>query len=187
MRSYSTQRNCVWTVLLPILALLVVPACNDTNNVSRPLGTATPGPLRILTSPPLPAGTTGVAYDITLAPSGGTPPYTWRLAPGSPSLPDGLVLTPSTGKVAGTPTATGTSLTEFTVQDSTGQSVEKVLSMTVNVAPTPLAILTDSLPSGSINQPYAFALSPTGGTTPYSWGLKAGSLLPSGLRLVIMA
>ena len=45
-------------------------------------------------------------------------------------------------------------------------------------------ILTTSLPSGSINQPYAVALSPTGGTTPYTWGLKAGtSPLPSGLDL----
>jgi hypothetical protein len=183
MRCYSIQRISVWTVLLSIVVLLMTPACSDTNNVSSSLGPATPGPLRILTSPPLPAGTTTVFYDITLALDGGTPPYTWRLAPGSPPLPNGLVLTPSTGKIAGTPTATGTSLTEFTVQDSTGQSVKKVLSMTVNVAPTPLAILTNTLPSGSIHQPYASALSPTGGTSPYTWDLKAGSPLPSGLTL----
>jgi len=56
--------------------------------------------------------------------------------------------------------------------------------MTVNRAPTPLAILTNSRPSGSINQPYAVALSPTGGITPYTWDLKAGTPpLPSGLTL----
>jgi len=56
--------------------------------------------------------------------------------------------------------------------------------MAVNIAATPLTILTNSLPNGSINQPYAVALSPTGGITPYTWGLKAGSSpLPSGLTL----
>jgi Putative Ig domain len=94
-------------------------------------------------------------------------------------------LTPSTGKILGVPTtATGTTLTEFKLQDSTGQSVQNVLSITVNVAPTPLTILTGSLPPGSINQSYAVALSGTGGTTPYTWGLKNGSPpLPSGLTL----
>jgi hypothetical protein len=47
-----------------------------------------------------------------------------------------------------------------------------------------LAILTNSLPTGSINQPYAVALSPNGGITPYTWDLKAGTPpLPSGLTL----
>ena len=78
--------------------------------------------------------------------------------------------------------------TEFRLQDSTGQSVQKVLSMTINRAPTPLAILTNSFDPGSINQFYAEALSGTGGTTPYTWGLKAGSP-PSqaASRSVIMA
>jgi len=122
---------------------------------------------------------------VTLAPNGGTPPYTWGLATGSPALPDGLTLTPSTGKIAGAATtATATRLTEFTLQDSKGQSVQKVLAMTINTAPTPLAILTGSLPAGTINQLYAFALGGTGGTTPYTWGLKSGSApLPDGLTL----
>jgi hypothetical protein len=184
MRHHPSQRNIVLTILLSLLAALALNACGDTNNVSPPPGPAQPGPLTILTSSPLPAGTTGVPYDITLAASGGTPPYTWSLAPGSPTLPNGLALTPSTGNISGTPTATGTTRTEFKLQDSKGQSVQKVLSMTVNIAPTPLTILTNSLPNGSINQPYAVALSPSGGITPYTWGLKAGSSpLPSGLTL----
>ena len=157
-------------------------SCGDSNNVTGPPAPAAPGPLTILTSSPLPAGTTGVAYNITLALSGGTPPYTWSLAPGSPALPTGLTLNPSNGNIAGTPTTVVVRNTEFRLQDSTGQSIQKILSITVNIAPTPLAILTSSLPSGSINQLYAVSLSPTGGTTPYTWNLKAGTPpLPSGL------
>jgi hypothetical protein len=174
----------VWAILFLLFTTLFLNACSDANNVTGPPEPASPGPLKILTSSPLPAGTIGVPFDITLALSGGTPPYTWSLVPGSPPLPDGLALTPSTGKISGTPTTTGTRLTEFKLQDSKGQTVQKVLSITINRAPTPLAILTNSLPSGSINQPYALALSPTGGTTPYTWDLKPGTQpLPSGLTL----
>ena len=172
-------------VLCFILAALLLNGCGNVNDVpSTTPPPAQPGPLTILTSSPLPAGTITVFYDITLAASGGTPPYTWSLSPESPPLPDGLVLAASTGKISGAPTATGTTPTEFMVKDSTEQSVQKVLSITVNIAPTPLAILTNSLTPGTINQSYAFAFSPTGGTTPYSWALKAGSPpLPNGLTL----
>ncbi|MEP6957207.1 MAG: putative Ig domain-containing protein [Nitrospirota bacterium] len=173
--------------LLSIVAALSLTGCGDVSSVSAPPpAPAAPGPLAILTSDPLPAGTVGVNYDVTLAPNGGTAPYTWALASGSPALPNGLTFTPADGKISGKPTsATGTILTEFKLQDSKGQSVQKVLSITVNVAPTPLTILSSSpLPGGSINQLYAIALSGTGGTTPYTWDLKAGSPpLPSGLTL----
>jgi hypothetical protein len=72
----------------------------------------------------------------------------------------------------------------FKLQDSKGESIQKALSITVNISPTPLAILTTSLDTRTINQPYADALGGTGGTTPYRWGLKAGSPgLPDGLTL----
>ena len=184
MRHHPSQRNIVWTVFFSLLAGLALNACSDTNNVSGPAGPAPSGPLRILTSSPLPAGTAQVDYDITLAAGGGAPPYTWNLTPGSPTLPNGLALTPSTGNISGTPTTTGTTPTEFRLRDSKGQSVQKLLAITINVAPTPLAILTGSLPNGSIHQPYAVALSPTGGTSPYTWDLRSGSPpLPSGLNL----
>lgn len=185
MRYRPSSRKFLWAIPISIVAALSLHGCGDVSTAPAPTASpAPPGPLAILTSDPLPAATIQTAYDVTLTPSGGTPPYTWSLTPGSPTLPNGLVLAPSTGKISGTPTTPGTSLTEFKLQDSKGQSVQKVLSIAVNVAPTPLTILTDSLPSGSINQPYAVALSPTGGTTPYTWGLKSGSApLPSGLTL----
>jgi putative Ig domain-containing protein len=184
MHDSKPAGHMLWAVLFCFAAAISFNGCSDVSNVSGPPAPAPPGPLTILTSSPLPAGTTGVPYDVTLAASGGTSPYTWSLAPGSPALPNGLALTSSTGRISGTPTTPGSTSPEFKLQDSTGNSVQKVLSITINVAPTPLAILTNSLPSGSINQPYAVALSPTGGTTPYTWGLKAGSPpLPTGLSL----
>ena len=182
MRYHSSQQNIVWAVLLSILVALSLNACSDTNNVSGPPAPALPGPLTILTASPLPAGTRQVSYDITLATSGGTPPYTWSLTPGSPSLPTGLVLNQSTGTISGTPTSVETKNTEFRLQDSKGESVEKVLPITVNPFPIPLAILTNSLPSGVVSRDYAVALSGTGGTTPYTWGISNGSL-PAGLNL----
>lgn len=71
MRHHPFQRNRVWTVLFPILAALALNACSDVNNLETPPGSTPSGPLQILTSSPLPAGTTGVSYDITLALSGG--------------------------------------------------------------------------------------------------------------------
>ena len=182
MRYHSSQQNIVWTVLLLLCTILSLNACGDANNVAgppAPAAPAAPGPLTILTSSRLPAGTIRGPYDITLAPSGGTPPYTWSV---TPALPNGLTLNTSTGNIAGTPTATGTTPNEFTLQDSKGQSVQKALSITVNNAPTPLVVLTNSLPSGIVTRDYAFALSGTGGTTPYTWGISSGAL-PAGLNL----
>ncbi|MEO7860530.1 MAG: Ig domain-containing protein, partial [Nitrospirales bacterium] len=182
MRYNPSNRNMMWTVLLLLCTILSLNGCSDTNNVTGPPAPALPGPLTILTSSPLPAGTRQASYDITLAPSGGTPPYTWSLTPGSPSLPTGLVLNQSTGTISGTPTSVETKNTEFRLQDSKGESVEKVLPITVNPFPISLAILTNSLPSGVVSRDYAVALGGTGGTTPYTWGISNGSL-PVGLNL----
>ena len=72
-------------------------------------------PLTITTSSPLPGGTAHVHYKVTLAASGGTAPYTWVLASGS--LPPGLTLK-SSGKLAGTPSASGTFTFMVRVRDS---------------------------------------------------------------------
>jgi Putative Ig domain len=185
MRDFKPAGNMLWAVLFCFAATVGFNGCSDVSNVSAPPAPAAPGPLTILTSDPLPAGTVGIDYNVTLAPIGGAPPYTWSLALGSPTLPNGLTLTPSNGKILGVPTAvTATKLTEFKLQDSKGQSVQKVLAITVNAAPIPLAILTPSLQAGTINQHYATALGGTGGTTPYTWGLKSGSTpLPDGISL----
>jgi hypothetical protein len=96
--------------------------------VSGSTGLSVAGSLTITTAS-LPTASVNLAYTANLAASGGTPPYTWSIASGA--LPAGLALTPSTGAITGTPTATGTS--NFTVSVTAGgQSVTKALSITVN-------------------------------------------------------
>ena len=56
-------------------------------------------------------------------------------------------------------------------------------SASLTVQATPLVITTTSLPSGLQNQAYAANLTATGGTSPYTWSLTNGSVLPAGLSL----
>lgn len=65
--------------------------------------TVTVNPAPTISTSSVPGATKGSAYSTTLAASGGTAPYTWRLANGS-ALPAGLSLSTS-GVISGTPTA----------------------------------------------------------------------------------
>jgi hypothetical protein len=106
----------------------------------------------------LPGATTGMAYNQTLAVTGGRSPYTWSVISGA--LPTGLSLS-SSGVISGTPTATvGTS--SFTVQ---------VVDANSNIATASLSIAVSSL---SFNT----------GATSDSGGSQAGSVgitVPSGV------
>ncbi len=150
----------------------------DVNSLTaaQPLSLAVAGPVSVTTAS-LPNGTQNTAYNATLAVTGGTAPYSWSISSGT--LPTGLSLASSTGVISGTPTGTGTS--NFTVQvtDANSLTATKPLSLTV-VAP--LAVTTSSLPNGTQNAAYSTTLAATGGTTPYSWSISAGTL-PAGLAL----
>lgn len=141
---------------------------------------ATPADL-VITTASLPSGTVGTSYSATVAATGGVTPYAWSIVAGG--LPAGLSLNASTGAISGTPTTAGTS--NFTIQVTDAQSpadtATKSLSITVN-APAPLNITTTSLPNARRNKSYNQTLQATGGVTPYSWSLSAGSL-PPGLSL----
>jgi hypothetical protein len=67
-----------------------------------------------ITTPSLPGGTVGLGYSVTLAASGGNPPYHWKVVTGSGALPRGLKLDKSTGVISGTPKSEG--LSTFTIQ-----------------------------------------------------------------------
>jgi hypothetical protein len=124
----------------------------------------------------LPSGQVGVAYNATLAATGGTTPYKW-----SGTVPAGLALNTSTGAITGTPTATGSAPITFTVTDSSNpvQTKTASLTLTISAAVSTLAITTTSLPAGQVGVAYNATLAATGGTTPYKWS----GTVPAGLAL----
>ncbi len=81
-----------------------------------------------ITTASLPNGTQNIAYNATLAASGGTTPYTWSITVGS--LPAGLTLASSTGVISGTPTGIGTSTFTVQVTGANSQVATKALSIT---------------------------------------------------------
>lgn len=84
-----------------------------------------------------------------------------------------------------TPAAVATSLTQSAttnVVSSPGTGSPNLLLWTESgpTTPQPLAVVTSSLPNGSINTAYSGSLQASGGTGPYTW---TGTGLPTGLTL----
>ena len=125
----------------------------------------------------LPKGTSGAAYSQQINATGGATPYVFTVTGGS--LPPGLGLS-SAGLLSGTPTGGGGSYPfTVTLTDAAGQVVTQ--TYTVVIAP-PLAVSTGSLPGTATGVIYSQTLAATGGTSPYSWSVTAGSL-PPGISL----
>lgn len=107
--------------------------------------------LTITTTSPLPAATAGTPYSVTIAASGGTPPYTFALGSGWPT---GFAIVPSSGKITGTFSAsTYTSTTTVsglavTVTDSASGTAPQTYSITVNPALSNLSA-TLAAPTGA--------------------------------------
>ncbi len=163
------------------VGLLILSACAAIGCGGHAAQVAPPGNPLSITSTSLPSGVVGTAYSATLAATGGTTPYTWSLTAGT--LPAGLSLNSTTGAISGTPTATA-SATALTLKltDSSSPAQSMSVNLTLTIAPVPLVISTSSLPSGVVGTAYSATLAATGGTTPYTWSLTAGTL-PAGLSL----
>ncbi len=135
-----------------------------------------------ITTGSLPSGTLGYNYSTTLGATGGVTPYTWSIILGS--WPPGLNLDPNSGVISGIPTAAGNYPLTLQVADSQWPPAKATaaLNLIVNAVITPLSIVTVSLPPGNQNATYSTMLAATGGITPYTWSITAGSL-PIGLSL----
>jgi hypothetical protein len=135
-----------------------------------------------ITTTSLANGTVGTAYSQTLAATGGTAPYTWKISSGT--LPAGLSFS-TKGVISGTPTTACDPSVTFEVVDNNSMTAAESLAITINsmtVSTSTLSITTSALPSGTVGSAYSQTLSATGGTTPYSWTISSGTL-PSGLTL----
>ncbi|NTU85558.1 MAG: hypothetical protein HGA45_40425, partial [Chloroflexales bacterium] len=108
-------------IQVPGLRDVVAIRASNSHVLALGLRPAVPA-LRITTASPLPAGLVGDPYRTTFEATGGTPPYSWAVAPGS-KLPTGLELA-ATGVLSGTPTAAGTFTFAIQVTDSAGTTAE---------------------------------------------------------------
>ncbi len=84
--------------------------------------------------------TAGVAFSLTLAASGGTPPYVWGISSGS--LPAGLRFDPGSALISGTPTAPGSSTITVAIIDARQQVASKTITVTVNPPLPPALTIT---------------------------------------------
>jgi large repetitive protein len=138
------------------------------------------GPLGVINTGSLPAGSTGVDYSQQLLGTGGTPPYTWSLANGT--LPPGLTLNAGTGRISGRPTAPGSSTFIVRLTDSTSATATSdSLRIVVNAGPL-IVISNGNLTGGRVGIDYTYQLQGAGGSPPYVWAVASGAL-PAGLSL----
>ncbi len=144
-----------------------------------------PPPIVIETTT-LPDGRVGDPYEATILATGGSGSAIWQLAPGS-ALPDGLNFTSvdaTTARISGTPlTFTGSpaSLT-FVLTDPDPNVASISVTLTLEIAPAALEIVTEILPDGVRYEEYSVALEAEGGFGNYQWILTGGQL-PRGLSL----
>ena len=152
---------------------------NPTNKTTGPVTiTVVPSTTGLsLTSPP--NATVDVPYTGTIGVSGGTAPYSCSITVGS--LPAGLSLA-SNCVITGTPTTAGTVTVTVHATDSANPVASTTGPVSITVSPIPTLTLTGSLPNATLGVPYTQTLTATGGITPYTYTITAGSL-PAGLTL----
>jgi hypothetical protein len=148
---------------------------NDTKELSITITSTAVAP--VITTTTLPDGVINAEYSATLAATGDTP-ITWSISEGT--LPTGLSIDATTGKISGMPTTADTY--EFTVKATNAAGNDtKDLSITITTTAVAPVITTTTLPDGMINEEYAVTLSATG-TAPITWSIADGAL-PEGLSL----
>ena len=107
---------------------------DQAGNTARKTFSITVNPPRPLVitnqSDQLAPGQVGVSYATGVFADGGVPPYRWSLVAGS--LPPGLSLTTSPGRITGTPTTAGTFVFTLRVVDEGGQQASRQFSITVS-------------------------------------------------------
>jgi hypothetical protein len=140
-------------------------------------------PLLNVSLPVVPAGVIGSPFSLSASATGQVGTVTWSAS----GLPAGLTMN-ATGTIVGVPTEFGvfTSVVNALESYSTCGSPEvtrtAAATVTLVIAPLPLAITTGTLPSGDIPRPYRAALQFTGGTGKTTWSIVAGRL-PDGTTL----
>jgi polysaccharide biosynthesis protein PslG len=102
----------------------------DTTKSASVTVNLSPIPALVITTASLPNTLTGASYSQTLAATGGTPPYSWKITIGA--LPTGITLS-SSGKISGSTSETGAFTFTARVDDSGKYQKNAHQSYTINV------------------------------------------------------
>lgn len=153
---------------------------SDSRAVMIVIASTAPAPppaLVLLTSGALAGATVGTGYSASFSAAGGQTPYAWSISGGN--APPGLTMDSAGGVLSGTPTTAGTYGFQIRVTDANATAATSSVSIAVLA---PLSVGTGSLPPGIVTQAYTASLGATGGVSPYSWSISAGTL-PNGLAM----
>jgi hypothetical protein len=170
-------------------SVVVTNALNGTSNTATASAALTViGPIAIATPSAGLTGTANAAFSLSLSASGGQSPLTYALTSGT--LPTGLSLNPSTGRISGTPTTTGSSSITVTVTDANSQSATTSFTLQIDPATqsSPFAIVPAF--SAPIRSASGFTVTVTNYDSTYvlTAAVTAGSItnsIPSGSNWIL--
>ena len=155
---------------------------NSSDTGSRAYSVVVTGSL-VLSPSTLPAGTTGTAYNQTIAASGGIGPYTYAVTSGT--LPTGLILDTNSGVISGTPTSAATY--SFTVTATDTQSTDTgSQAYSIQIVAPPSTTLTESVSSLGLEasgNARTITLTNTGAYTAFNVTYSPSPALPSGTTI----
>ncbi len=155
---------------------VTVSADGGARTATRPISIVITPALTFATPASLPAAMVGVPYSVTIQTSGGTPPVNVVAEVATEAL--GLSYNVNTRTISGTPTGAGTYTIGLYASDASQQSATR--TFTAIVSPPSGVIVTESLPSGTIDVPYTATLASREFLTPPTWSATG---LPPGLTL----
>ena len=136
-------------------------------------------PLTILSENPLPAAQANENYQLYLSATGGTPPYSWKIAKNGNNS-EKISLT-NHGKLTANFEQEGNYNIAVEVKDAMKLETSATLELNVKPAIPGMEIKTDKLPDAVKGFTYEGDLSAEGGYPPYTWSIKGE--LPEGLKL----
>ena len=135
-------------------------------------------PIQFITPPALMAAASGQLFLQAISVTGGSPPYRFDVAGGSP--PVGLSLNPATGALAGFPSGDGNYT--FTIAVTDAASVQSLRTFTMTVV-RPISISGPTiLPAAIVSHAFQTQLAAAGGLLPYRWSIVNGTP-PAGITM----